>query len=212
MNLSTLRERIKGFIADSSYTDDAINSYINEVLYYVAGLVNLPTLKSYDVVNTVEGQAYTTLTGLSGGFSGVLKRVFTSNAEAVTIYSSLDTLMTAYPDFDSSGSVEAVALEGYILWYQKVPATATSLTVIYYKNPSELSSDSNEPSDFPPHLHERLFAHGVAGRIFTEIEDGIEGEKINTHYHKGQFFSAIADLRAWVAKNRQHYISSVWNV
>ena len=113
--------------------------------------------------------------------------------------------------------MEAVALEGRTLWYQYVPASAETLTVLYYRDPTSLSADSDEPSDFPDFVHRKLFTHGPAFIGFTRIEDGLEeSERINSKTHFWHAFdeknlnSGIVKLREWIAKCRVNKKSGVW--
>ena len=216
MNRLEIRTEIENIVQDDSFNSDTLNDYINQSIIYAGAQVDIPELKGINTVDTVLGQAYASLSGLTGGFSGKLRRVKDSDGNAICIYSDLALLMDAYPTMDEEGEVEAVALEGSTLWYQDIPAAAETLTCLYYRNPTTLSLDNEIPSDFPTHLHRQLFVHGSAWMIFDQIEDGIEGEKVNT---KGQFWhsfdesnrhSGIVKLREWISKTRRHSISSSW--
>ena len=218
MNRLELRTEIENLIQDSSFSEAALNEYINQVILYVAAQADIPELKGISTVETVLSQAYTTLSGLTGGFSGKLSRVKNADGDGIEILSNLALLMDEYPTMDEEGDVEAVALEGNTLWYQKSPAAVETLTCLYYRNPIELSTDDDIPSDFPEHLHRLLFVNGTAYLIYDQIEDGFEGEKTNT---KGQFWlsfdernrhSGIVKLREWISKNKRHNISSSWSI
>lgn len=216
MDRLKIRTEIENIIQDDSFGSDTLNGYINQAILYIGAQVDIPELKRIDVVTTVLSQAYTTLSGLTGGFSGKLKRVKNVDGDNISIFSDLALLMDDYGTMDEAGDVEAVALEGNTLWYQKIPEEAETLTCLYYRNPTILSGDTEIPSDFPTHLHRQLFVHGSAWMIYDQIEDGIEEEKINT---KGQFWlsfdernrhSGIIKLREWISKTRRHNISSSW--
>lgn len=216
MNRLEIRTEIENLIQDSSFSETTLNAYINQAILYAAAQVDIPELKRIDTVQTVLGQAYTTLAGLTGGFSGKLRRVKDSEKNHIAIASDLALTMDVYPLMAEEGDVEVVALEGSTLWYQKIPAEVMTLTCLYFRDPAVLSADGEAPSDFPIHLHRQLFVHGSAWKIFDQIEDGVEGEKVNT---KGQFWqsfdernrhSGIVKLREWIGKTRRHNISSSW--
>ncbi len=216
MNRLQIRTEIGNIVQDDSFDATTLNGYIDQAILYTGAQVDIPELKGIDTVDTILEQAYTTLSGLTGGFSGKLRRVKNSDGDAITIFSDLALLMDEYPLMNEEGDVEAVALEGSTLWYQDVPTEVETLTCLYYKNPSLLSLDTEIPSDFPEHLHRQLFVHGSAWIIYDQIEDGIEGEKVNT---KAQFWlsfneanrnSGIVKLREWLSKTRRHNISSSW--
>jgi hypothetical protein len=215
MNLEAIRNEVENLVDDQSYDADTIDRYINDTLAFAAGLVSLPTLKMIGVVDTVVGQAYMSAVPADSTFSGVLRRVKKADGKEPRIYPDLERFLDDYT-MDNEGQVEAVCLEGSVLWYQKIPSTPETLTILYFKNPSPLSQDNDEPSDFPGHTHRKLFVHGTAFTIFDQIEDGVEGDKVNT---QSQFFhsfnsrnpdSGINKLREWLARTQPHHISSVW--
>lgn len=215
MNRLQIRTEIENIVQDPSFSETTLNEYIDQSILYAGASANIPELKRIDTVDTIPEQAYTTLNSLTGGFSGKLGRVKNADGDAITIFSDLALLMDEYP-MDEAGEVEAVALEGSTLWYQDIPVEAETLTCLYYRNPTTLSLDTESPSDFPEHLHRYLLVHGTAYIIYDRIEDGIEGEKINTKAHFWLSFdernrnSGIIKLREWIAKTRRHNISSSW--
>lgn len=216
MNRLQIRTEIENIIQDDSFSETTINEYIAQAILYTAANADIPELKRIGTVETVLEQAYTTLGGLTGGFSGKLRRVKNAEGDPIEIFSDLALLMDEYPTMNEEGEVEAVALEGSTLWYQDIPAEVETLTCLYYKNPTLLSLDTESPNDFPEHLHRQLFVQGCAWIIYDEIEDGIEGEKVNTKAHFWLSFdernrnSGIVKLREWLARTRRHSISSSW--
>lgn len=212
MNLQEIRTEVQIVAPEPSFTDSDYNSLINEAYREVCARVVIPGLKSYDSFQTTAGVAYKTLTSLTNGFSGILRRVVRATDDAiVTILGSLEELVDTYPEFDTAGDVEAVALEGNTLWYQYVPATAQSLRVYYTANPSSLSSDSDEPSAIPDFLHRKLLVNGTAKLVWEQIETDIEVPKVQTQVNEGQFERGIVLLQEWIAKNRKHKITSYWS-
>ena len=217
MNLEEMRNEVENLVDDSSFDPDTIDNYLNQMLTYSAGLINLPSLKRISTVVTIEDQAYTSISGLDGGFSGILRRVKNAEGEEPRIYSNLELLLDDYPTIDEEGDVEAVALEGSTLWYQKIPSSAETLLLLYFRNPSPLIGGDDEPGDIPEHVHRKLLVHGAAYMIFDQIEDGIEGEKVNTVHNFHQSLneenkhSGIVKLREWIGRTSKHHISSVWS-
>ncbi len=216
MNLGEMVTEVSNLIQDDSFSNTIIKNYINNTIKHVADTINLPGLKGIDSVDTVVSQNYTSLTGLASGFSG---RLVSCLSDGITIYSTLEDLMAVYaPDIDEEGDVEGIALEGNTLWYQKIPAEAETLILIYYQNPESLTADADEPvADISESVHRKLFVHGTAHFIYDEIEDGVEGEKVNTKAQFWQAFdtrnrnSGISELRSILAKKRVHCLTSIWN-
>jgi len=212
VNLGQLRAEVYAVCQEAGYSTTDVDGYINEAVRDVADQVTIPELKRYDTSVTVVSQAYCSLATLTGGFSGRLVRTYCDGAVIEKVYASLELLMDAYPTMVEVGDVEAVALEGSTLWYQKIPIVATTLSVIYYQNPATLVNDEDEPENFPFQLHRALFVAGAAAIIFDKLEDGIEGEKINTTAQLAQQARGIVKLRGYIAGRRKHFISSTWDV
>jgi len=218
MYLGDMITEVSNIIDDDSFTDAMIITYINQAVQFAAAQVDLPDLKRFVTATTVLSQPYTTLTTVSGGFSGKILRVGDPD---IAIYPNLNLLMDdyvtdTYQDLTEEGDLKAVALEGRTLWYQYVPAALTDIVLLVYQSPSALADNDDEPTDFPGHIHRPLFVNGTAWIIFDQIEDGLEGEKVNTTAHFNQSFneqnrhSGIVKLREWLGRNRNHYKSSIW--
>lgn len=215
MNRLEIRTEVENLVQDASFAD-TLDSYIDQCILYAGAQVDIPALKRIDTVDTVLVQAYVGLTSLTGGFSGKLRRVKNASGTGIGILSNLELFMDLYPMMNEVGDVEAVALEGSTLWYQKIPETVETLTVLYYRDSALPATDHDSPNDFPAHLHRQLFVQGTAWMIFDQIEDDAEEVKTNT---KGQFWqsfdesnrhSGITKLREWLAKTKRHNISSSW--
>jgi hypothetical protein len=54
----------------------------------------------------------------------------------------------------------------------------------------------SQPDGIPEFLHEDLLINYGAWKIFDQIEDGIDGQKVNTNYYKSLFMKAMIDLNA----------------
>jgi len=87
---------------------------------------------------------------------------------------------------------------------------------VYYLNPSFLEEDTDIPTDFPEYLHRKLFVNGAVYFIYDQIEEEVEGKKINTTNYYWQSFSednkesGIIKLKEWISRQRIPYISSCW--
>lgn len=208
MQLSEIREEVSIIIQDDYFTDEIIDAYINDVYLSIVAQCLIPELKGIDTVTTVLSQAYTSLTGVVGGFSGVLSRVYNSQQRQLVILPTLETLISLNGNLDDSGDVEAVALEGSILWYYPTPTTPAVLTLVYYKNPEPLTSDNDEPTAIPDFLHRQILVNGASALCFNLVEDGIDGDKINTTSREMSKNDGLRKLREWLGKTRRHYIVS----
>jgi len=212
MDRAEIRVRVEDIIQGLDCSTEALNSYINQSILYIGARVEIPRLKRIGVAETIPFQAYTYLDSLTNGFSGTLRRIKNSGKDSIKIFSNLGLLMDKYPTMDEVGSVEAVALEGSTLWYQRMPEAIEILTVLCYEDPAVLTGDKDVPSDFPDHLHEDLLVHGAAWMAYDQ-----EGDKVNAEDHFWLSFnesnkrSAINKLREWLARTRRHNISDNWS-
>lgn len=217
MELADIRTEVENIVQDEGYVGAVVDGFINKALAMAVEEADLRSMKVMDTVDTDdEGAAFVSLVTLAGGFSGKLQRVMNSSGEPVKIYSDLETLVERYPGIAEVGSVEAVALEGSVLWYQKIPAEAETLTLIYYRNASALVDEDDEPEDIPEHLQRKLLVHGAAYMIFDEVEDDVDGKKTNTQaqfwlsFSKDNKHSGIVGLQEYVARRRQHKMKNYW--
>lgn len=207
MLLSEIREEVKLAVNDPMFTDSMIDSYINTTYQEIVAACLVPELKGIDTVTTSTTEAFVALTGVTGGFSGVLSRVYSSTGESITIYPKLETLMDLTGTLSEQGDIEAVALEGRILWYSPIPTTAEVLTLIYYKNPDPLTDNSDSPSSIPEFLHRQILVNGAASLMFDTFEDGLDGLKVNTRAREMSKIDGLRKFREWLGKTRKHYIA-----
>jgi hypothetical protein len=197
VDFSELQREVGSIIQDAS--PDilvSIPDFINEALGQVADETYPPGLKSSFTVTTVLGTAYTSL---PSDFSGKLSYAGTEDG-AVTIYGSLETLLEEYPKLDEEGDINAVVVEGSSLYYQPIPATETTLTLVGYFSPDELVNDTDTPTCIPSFLHRELLVYKAAELAYTIIEDGVEGRKVNTEMYHGLYQNGLAKMSAWASR------------
>ena len=215
MKLEQMRKEVANIIDDSSYDAEAIDSYINEAVQYVGMQIKLPSLKRVGTVTFTEDDYSVSLVNLTDELIGKITYAVLANGKELNILNGVEEMLMFYPTLDALGSPASVALENQLLWYQ--PASATTAMIVYYTRPALLVKNVDTPTEFPSHLHRKLFVHGAAWMIFDQIEDGIEeSKKINTQsqfyhsFHEDNKNSGIVKLREWIAMNKVHHISSTW--
>jgi len=209
MQLSEIREEVQLIMQDNDvFISDIVDGYINEIYFSTVSECLVPELKGVDVVTATVSQAYVQLSGVSGGFSGVLSRVYNSSNESVEIVNSLETLMDLYGSLADTGDIVAVALEGSTLWYCQLPAVSEVLTVIYYKNPVLLVNDEDTPLYIPDFLHRRILVNGAAAVCFDLVEDEKDTTKVNTRSRENAKLEGVVKFKEWLGKTRKHYIYS----
>lgn len=213
MNFLELKDEVEILVDDpSAVIMDRIPGVVNEAVLAVAnapGIV-LPGLKALYTSETVLGQAYLTLPD-----NNAEKLLFVSAVDSgtpISVNNTLEDLLGDYPTLTEEGDVEAVALEGSTLWYHKIPSLATPLLVLYYKKPEVLTLDTDIPSVIPEHLHRKTIVPYAGMILYNLIEDGIEGEKVNTAVQMNFHDQGIIELREYLAARRRGRHHSVWSV
>jgi len=200
MTFAELIADVQNIIQDSSYSETTIKSLLNRALLVVASGVilpgkfqsspPLPDLYNVDTVDTVTSSA---VCDLPTDFNRDLMQVLNSDSDIIPIAVSFRKFLMQYPE-QNAGAVYRVARNGSKLLYRDIPAVAETLTVHYYKAPDTMVSDVDEPDGVPVILHRPLLVGYTCGQIFNEIEDGIEGQKINTAAWNQQFQQGLVDL------------------
>lgn len=212
MDLSSLLEELRTVVKDDTFTDATLTSYINEVYKKVLSEIRHPSLKRIATVTTNLLMPYTTLENLPGGFSGNLLRArsSTNTTMDLALYPNLQLLMDEFSTMEEEGDVEAVALEGSTLWYQKVPAELTGLIILYIANPVPLTASTDVPLYIPEELHRSILVYGAASIAQDLQENGIEGQKVEYSSHSVVFQNGTQQLKEWLGMRRNHFISSCW--
>jgi hypothetical protein len=134
--------------------------------------------------------------------------VYDSNNNSIQIFNSLEGLMDLYGGLSGTGDIIAVALEGRMLWYYQSPLSPEVLTVVYYKSPTMLSSDSDVPVAVPEFLHRKIIVNGAAAICFDLVEDEKDATKVNARSREMAKTLGIIKFKEWLGKTRKHYIYS----
>lgn len=121
-----------------------------------------------------------------------------SQDKRIQIYSSFHKLLRKYPLLDDTGSVEFVAIKGNFLYYQPIPSSAETLTLHYYRKPTDMSASDSTPDGIPSHLQERLLVNYAAKEIYSMIEEAVKGKTPKQDKYEEKFQKAMADLVAYI--------------
>ena len=99
-----------------------------------------------------------------------------------------------YNSMSSQGLVQAVMEAGNILYYQGIPTTGSTITLHFYRFPVDMSESTDTPDGIPLHLQVPLLVNYAAKEVFKLIEDGVEGDGVNTARYQGLFLQAMRTL------------------
>lgn len=200
MNLAELIADVQSIVQDGYWTETTIKDLLNKALLVVASGVilpgkyqlspALPDLYTTDTVDTIVGGE---ICDLPEDFNRDLVQVVNSRYESIPIEPSFKKFLKKNPE-QNSGSVRTVARHGSRLLYRDIPSEAETLTVHYYEAPKKMALVADTPGCVPVQLHRPLLVGYVCAQIFNEIEDGIEGQKVNTVRWNNEFQQGLLDL------------------
>lgn len=208
MTYKEIQDEVFIIVKDSTQLT-RIPAVINDAYQEIVNEVHIPALKIFTTVGTVVGQSYC---NLPDRVTGSLLYVGSVNGKINKANNGLAELLDEDPTLSAVGDVEKVALEGTVLWYIKQPETVTDLYILIYQEPAPMVADGNIPSVLPSYLHRQLLVYKSAYLLYNEIEDGMDGEKVNTAVYKKMYEDGKILLLNWLAKQRSHMTKDIWSV
>jgi len=202
MKLFELEESIGEIVQDSSFDGTQTRRLINRAIQSIAGAVDLPELVKTDTVLTTGSSSSASLPAayMKGlffvGSANQNRRI----GDRIG-YRSYNRFLRRWPDpaLDKAGPIVDVAVKGTSLVYQ--PCVADTLTLQFYRKPAALTGASDSVEAIPAHLQEGLIVNFVCREIYSRIEDGVEGKKVNTAYHAALYNQALSDLRDFIGQD-----------
>ena len=115
-----------------------------------------------------------------------------TNSRDVAVLFSIKQLQRRYPgDPTRTGRVSAVAHDNENLHYRRRPSVDVDLIISFYRKPTILTG-SGTPDCFGPRAQEygeEALYHYTCWKLWAMIEDGVEGQKVNTGYHKNEYMT-----------------------
>jgi hypothetical protein len=200
MTLQTIREEVLKTGFDGSLTRQTVDRLINEGLLYTAEIILLPLLEKqgFGYVDTIVGQS---AVDLPADFSRNLFFAVNDEGYELSVYSSSSLLNFKLQAITTggvpeTGEIHGVALEGGRLAYAKCPEEIERIYLKYYTAPTPLTQRDHEPTCIPEAHRVPILANYAKWRIFDDIEDGVDGAKVNTDKYKSRYESAVGALEA----------------
>ncbi len=151
----------------------------------------LPDLLTIASVDTATDAAYV---AMPTNFNRSLQLAAKATGQEVDISNSFIEFVETYPLLDKSGIISEVIEHGGNLYYQGIPTASEAVTLYYYRKPVDMSADTDVPDGIPLHLQVSLLVNFAAWKAYEFIEDGLEGEMLNTQKFMGLFLSALKTL------------------
>jgi len=201
MQLSELIDSVQEVIQDNAWTDAKVTELINSGLRRVANGVMVqgkyqltPPLPYLYTVGTVTTTLNSGLCALPDDFNRDIVKVINSSGDNVAVYDSFLKFVQKFGNVNDNGDVYVCSRHGLNLIYRDIPATADALTLHYYCKPDLLTFSTDEPVCIPEELHQSLLVSYACSKIFEQIEDGIEGQKVNTGYWLNRWYEGLLEL------------------
>lgn len=213
MTYSELVTETMSMVQDSNRYEEVLG-YVNTALTEATTEVMLPEFKCASSVSTVIDAPFVSLQTHTDRYVAGVMKLFGTAMTDVKIYLSLDDMIVGeeITDVMTAGDiVKAVAVEGSNLWYYPVPTAPVTFAVLYYTTHPKLVDVDDSITLFPDHIQRMAVCSRAAAMCFDLVEDGIDGEKINTAAYNLKAKEGIQKLHEWVGKSKRHFVSSVWS-
>lgn len=194
---SEINDEVETIVQDASFGLSDTISYINKGLKEISGLILLPKLLEVEtIIDTIISQAYASL---PDNFQRALHYCYSNTTNRkIHIYNDVRLLYRQFSRLDLGGQVVGVAVKGQSFYYQRIPLVAETLRIHYYKYPTTIVTEANQPDCLPEFLVRPLLVNYVAKEIYSLIEDGEDGQKTNTMHYEAKFVEAMAELNRYV--------------
>lgn len=211
MKLEQMTKEVARLVDDQYYDPITIQEYLNKALGMCSLAIDIPEFKRVGTVTVSTTQAYVYLTEQITNFGGRVRRVKNDGVD-LKIYSNLDELMDTYEDLTDVGDVEAIAVEGNLLWYAKIPETSCSLMLLFFVNPEPLVPRVNEEITWmPEECQRKILVDGAASLIWRELEEEDSGQPVSKRYN-ASFYEGIYQFQQWISRNRPNLTYSHWSI
>jgi len=210
MNLSQIVDEVQLIVQDDSFFEDydAVVGRINAAVRWACSQpgIEIPILKVLG--SFVTGvNPYAEIVGVDSSFTG---RVLRAGKPGTKLYLGLEDLYDDYYPLDTVGAVEAVCIQRNVAWYQGIPEEPETVLCILHSDPEPLVNDEDIPVVIPEFLQRDRIVHGVVAELYDMIEDGTDGQKINTANSYNHREIALQRFREWLGSRRQHIKTSYW--
>jgi len=208
LNLTSFVQRI---LQDNAFDDD-ITTYLNQAQLEIAGGMQsalgdwltpeLPELLTIGTVTTVTDVAYV---NMPTNFQRRLQFVASASGTEISIEENFIEFTATYPLLDKAGIITSVVEKGGKFYYQGIPPVAEDVTLHYYRKPTDMSNNTDEPDGIPSQLQKELLVNHTCWKIFELIEDGLEGPGVNTQRYMDLFYRALKVLELTIPYQRRGF-------
>ena len=191
MTLDDLVAKVVTGIQDPSFTEDDIIIWLNAGLLEATSLLCIPALQAQEIISLVPDGAgdFPKSVILAPTYSHDLFECRNTTAsQPVAIRASSQILRELYEGIANSNAfIESCACEGRELWVMPYPQKEQELIVRYYRHPSPMEDGEDIPEGIPVHLQNYVLVDFALKELWSLVEDGIDGKKVNTEFHTARY-------------------------
>lgn len=191
-----LADRVLGVVKDSSFDETSVVELLNDCAGAVSRRFIIPSL-----------DAASTVTALSTGSSIPLPANFQRNLyfcddgtsfNDIQVCNSKDQLSRYYdPGLTKQATlIRGVAAVRPLLYYAPIPIADTVLTIRYQQKPSAITLSTELDDHILPYGFTDIWENYVLWKLFSKIEQGMEGQKVDTSYYMNLFVGYMDELSA----------------
>lgn len=203
-------DRVEQAVQDTSLTtDDQLLSLANEAVLRICRSYHLPEIiKSYvlDILSIEEfedaasGDREGTISLPDDYLHSLYRVINLTTGDPVNIRTANKFLLLL--ESDRSGYTTDVAVTNTTLAYTPQCESHQQLELWYYGCPVAMTGlATDEPISIPSFLHQRLIVGYMIKEFFTLIEDGAEGQKVNTMHWNQEYAAGLHELDLYCRKS-----------
>jgi len=210
MNFSELIQAVQRNVQDDSRISiitginigDMINRSVLEIaggLHSVLGSWITPPLPNLFTIGTVTTSTSAPFVTMPINFQRDLQFAASSHGSEIDLANSFISFSENNPLLNLSGPITECIAVGNNFYYQRIPVSAESVTLHYYRFPVVMVNSTDSPDGIPLHLHESLLVNYTCWKIFDLIKDfSMEQLDIITTPFKERFYEALKILELFI--------------
>ena len=199
--LLDIYNEFSGIINDTSWDLPTSVKLMNRCIREISGQVLLPDLETIANITT-SADPTAQFIELPNNYQRHLSFCHSiTNNRRVKIYGSVPLLYKDFCNLSLNGMVYGIAVMNTKMYYYRLPGTPETLLINYWSNPTMYTA-TDIPTILPPTLHSDLLLNFLLWKSYALIEEGLDGQKVQTKYYKQEYMDALANLSAFVGAER----------
>lgn len=195
-----LADIVLNIVKEDEYDDDSALYQFNQCAEYLSQKFIIPSLDQQGKVTTSTSQWSIEV---PEDFQRNLYAAIDSNGHSIGILDSRKQILRySGGDISRVGSrVERVAVVGDTLLHWPVSSSSEELTLFYQRKPSKITM--NDKVSLLPGAFvgsDSIFINYACWKMFERIEQGLEGQKVDTQYYQALFIGLVDELELYLKK------------